>query len=90
MVSFNLKIDKGSTFTVILPFQIDHSKHSIENKQPEKPSDISGTKILLVEDNDLNIEIAEFIFQDAGAVITKASNGKIAVEIFAKYTRNEL
>lgn len=81
-INVESEVDKGSTFTVILPFQIDHSNHIIENKQTEKAIDISGTKILLVEDNELNIEIAEFILQDAGAVITKASNGQIAVDTF--------
>ncbi len=81
-INVESEVDKGSTFTVILPFKIDHTKHQLENKTTEKSADISGTKILLTEDNELNMEIAEFILQEAGAVITKASNGKMAVDTF--------
>ena len=44
--------------------------------------DLNGMNALLVEDNDLNMEIAQFILENAGAVVTKAFNGKEAVEIF--------
>ena len=45
---------------------------------------IEGMRILLAEDNELNMEIAEFLLTNAGAVIIRASNGKEAVEAFAK------
>ena len=56
-------------------------------KQAESQEDdvsIEGMRILLVEDNELNMEIAEFLLTNAGAVIIRASNGKEAVEVFAK------
>ena len=45
---------------------------------------IEGMRILLAEDNELNMEIAEFLLKNAGAEIIRASNGKEAVEAFAK------
>ncbi len=47
-------------------------------------SDISGVRVLLVEDNDLNMEIAETFLKDAGAVVTKAYNGQQAVYLFSE------
>ena len=84
-------LGEGTTFTVLLPFEIDHSDHTNEKEEePELAStDISGVSVLLVEDNDLNMEIAEFILEDAGAVVTKAENGSAAVEKFASSKMGE-
>ena len=51
--------------------------------QPEEIS-FPGKRILVVEDNELNMEIAEFVLQNEGAVVTKAWNGQKAVDIFRK------
>ena len=67
---------------VQLPFLI-----SADMKQSERQEDdvsIEGMRILLAEDNELNMEIAEFLLTNAGAEIIKASNGKEAVEAFEK------
>ena len=74
----------GSTFTVTLPFEIaEESDIQVDDRELEH-CDLSGVQILLVEDNDLNIEIAETILKDAGASITKAFNGQQAVYAFLK------
>lgn len=77
------EVGVGTTFTVLLPFEIDHEKHEEEKEQEVAGADLSGISVLLVEDNGLNMEIAEFILEDAGAAVTKAENGKDAVEKFA-------
>lgn len=75
---------KGSTFTVTIPFKIaDESDIRSENREPEQ-CNISGVRVLLVEDNELNMEIAETFLKDAGAVVTKAFNGQQAVYAFAQ------
>ena len=75
---------KGTTFTIRLPLKIDAG--AAEEKscavQEEQDLSIEGTRILVVEDNELNMEIAEFMLSDQKAVITKAWNGKEVVEIF--------
>ena len=75
---------KGSTFTVTIPFEIaQESDIRIDDTELEQ-SDLSGVRILLVEDNDLNMEIAETFLTDAGAIVTKAANGQQAVYTFSK------
>lgn len=75
---------EGSTFVITLPFEI------APEQQPERPDEsaaeeaksIRGLCLLLVEDNDLNAEIAQTMLEDEGAQVTVAENGKRAVERF--------
>ncbi len=79
------KLGEGSCFTVILPFEID--KNPRKQTKAEIPSEeLQGKRILLVEDNDLNMEIAEFMLKDMGITVDTAENGKMAVE---KYLSSE-
>lgn len=71
----------GSKFVVTMPFDIATEK-DIAGKVVVKKVPINGAKILLVEDNELNREIAEVILENEGAVITSAENGMEAVNIF--------
>lgn len=74
----------GTTFTVIIPFKIDKDRvEKEENKANATDDSIEGCRILLVEDNELNIEIAQFMLEDAGAIIDTAENGQIAVDKLA-------
>ena len=82
-ISFTSQRGKGTTFTVKLPFLIDKSAGKAEKTTEEAEASIKGVRILLVEDNELNMEISEFIVAEKGAVVTKAWNGKEAVETFA-------
>lgn len=81
-ISFVSEEGKGSTFIVKLPFQIDHEAYKQDVKEEEKCS-IKGLNILLVEDNELNMEIAEFQLTSQGAKVTKALNGQEAVDMFS-------
>ena len=83
-ISFTSQRDEGTAFTVKLPFLIDKSAGKAEETTEEAEASIKGVRILLVEDNELNMEISEFIVAEKGAVVTKAWNGKEAVETFAK------
>ena len=79
----------GTTFVIRVPFRIDTDKVGrIETEEKHKVS-IRGLHILLVEDNELNMEIAEFMLQNEGAYVTKAWNGQEAVEIFEKSKPDE-
>lgn len=82
-ISFTSQRGEGTTFTVKLPFLIDKSAGKAEKTTEEAEASIEGVRILLVEDNELNMEISEFIVAEKGAVVTKAWNGKEAVETFA-------
>ena len=82
-IHFESEEGAGTTFVIRIPFKIDVE---IDRMEKEEKSVISlhGLHILLVEDNELNMEIAEFIVTDEGAVVTKAKNGKEAVDYFEK------
>ena len=73
----------GTTFIFQIPFQIDQEKHQILKKDllPDG-KELSGEKILLVEDNEINMEIAEFYLTERGAVVENAWDGKEAVDKF--------
>ena len=83
-ISFTSQRGEGTAFTVKLPFLIDKTAGKAEKTTEEAEASIKGVRILLVEDNELNMEISEFIVAEKGAVVTKAWNGKEAVETFAK------
>lgn len=76
------EIGKGSTFIITLPFKIDKEAKSSENTASKDTLSLQGMKILLVEDNELNMEIAEFILKTNEIEICKAWNGQEAVTVF--------
>lgn len=82
-ISFVSQKGEGTTFTVKLPFLIDKEAGKAEKTVEEAKASLEGVHILLVEDNELNMEISDFIVTEKGAVVTKAWNGKEAVETFA-------
>ena len=73
----------GSTFVITIPFEIAQPPASAQLPASEEPDSIEGVSLLLVEDNELNAEIAEVMLGDAGAKITTVHNGKEAVDLFA-------
>ena len=73
----------GSTFVVCIPFEIAQAPQQ-EEQTTETRTDIKGMRLLLVEDNELNAEIAEMMLADQGAEITVVQNGKMAVDLFAE------
>lgn len=78
------RIDVGTKFTVTIPFTIDHDKIPSSFNDDIGEHNIEGVRIMLVEDNEMNMEIAEFLLKEHGAVITKAWNGEEAIELFEK------
>lgn len=76
--------DKGTVFRIQLTFRIDKSYYNSDDGEIKDNKNIlQGKNVLLVEDNEINMEIAELLLKGIGAVVTKAWNGKEAVEIFA-------
>lgn len=88
-ITFESEQGKGTTFVIIIPFKIDRNSEARKEKAENCSGSIKGLNILLVEDNELNMEIAEFIIQSEGAVVTKAWNGQEAVEIYKKSRAGE-
>ena len=83
-ITFESEEGAGTTFVIRVPFRIDTDRNSKVETGEKSEASIRGLHILLAEDNELNMEIAEFVLQNEGAVVTKAWNGQEAVERFKK------
>ena len=76
------QLGKGTTFMISLPMELDLQAEEREIQKKQEIKDIKGVRVLLTEDNDLNMEIAQFFLENAGAVVEKATNGQEALDIF--------
>jgi signal transduction histidine kinase len=85
---------QGTRFSVLLPFTVAPQEQGQVQKQEEQPpastESLKGVTVLLVEDNELNMEIAEFILEEEGAFVQKAWNGREAVQIFERSEPGEI
>ena len=88
-ITFESEKGVGTTFVIRIPFKIDLDADKREEQKDVSEKSIKGLHILLAEDNELNMEIAEFAIQNEGAEVTKAWNGQEAVEIFEKSRSGE-
>ena len=82
-IEFTSQEGVGSQFVIRIPFKIDE-EHKTEAVKEATSASIEGLSVLLVEDNELNMEIAKFIIENEGANVTCATNGKEAVDIYKK------
>ena len=83
-ISVESKKGVGSTFIVELPMEITDACEVMKKDYSVGKMDLTGLKILLAEDNDLNAEIAMVQLEELGIQITRASDGEEAVRIFAE------
>ena len=82
-IQVSSRVNVGSTFVVTLPFEIAEPVQAEASKEKDgAPADIRGMRLLLVEDNELNAEIARLLLEDAGAVITRVGDGQQALDLF--------
>ena len=79
----------GTTFVIRVPFRIDTDRDSKAESGEKAEASIRGLHILLAEDNELNMDIAEFLLQNEGAEVTKAWNGQEAVALFRESESGE-
>ena len=83
-ITFESEKGVGTTFVIRVPFKIDPDADKREEQKEVSEKSIKGLHILLAEDNELNMDIAEFLIQNEGADVSKAWNGQEAVEVFKK------
>lgn len=82
-ISFTSKQGKGSVFEIRMPLLVNHEA-VLEEEQPEEEVSgvLTGKKILVAEDNELNMEVAKFILESAGATVVLVENGERCVKEF--------
>ena len=88
-ITFESKKGVGTTFVIRVPFKIDLDADKREESKDVSEKSIKGMHVFLAEDNELNMEIAEFLLQNEGAEVTKAWNGQEIVELFRKSESGE-
>lgn len=90
-MSFTSALGQGTTFTIRLPFE-QCKRSEIPQAVRVDAVDVDavrGLRVLLVEDNELNAEIAQFTLDRAGAIVTHVKDGESAVETFAASAPHE-
>lgn len=82
-IEINSEPGKGSEISIVLPLEtIKEIEEENKDESKEYLQELKGKRILLVEDNELNMEIATEILEMQGVKITQAFDGKQAVDIF--------
>ena len=83
-IEVDSKVGEGSKFTIRIPMRIQEHPEDVEQVRfahsEEEPVSFEGFKILVVEDNELNLEISKDILESAGVVVESAEDGSIAVD----------
>ena len=82
-IEISSEVGVGSTFNVQIPLDIDKNPQAREGADEQAIScSLAGMNILLAEDNELNAEIAQALLESEGIVVTRAADGKEAVELY--------
>ena len=83
-VKIDSQVGKGSVVQITLPVRADEAGNGASTDENwSMPENIAGMRVLLVEDNEINCEIVEYILRDAGVAVVTANNGKAAVDAIA-------
>ncbi|MDY3889475.1 MAG: ATP-binding protein, partial [Bacilli bacterium] len=86
-IKLKSKLNIGSTFTITIPFELDHTPFIEEKKEldlKEIQEKIKGIRVLIAEDNELNREIAKTLLEEYDIIIEEAEDGKICFDKFVK------
>lgn len=87
-ITVESKKGAGSTFAVELPMELTDAQAVGQQELPLVKADLSGIRVLMAEDNDLNAEIAMIQLEEMGMQVTRAVDGQEAVEIFVDKPAN--
>lgn len=84
-IDISSKVNVGTIVTVVIPLlPAEEKEANTSQNDAAQEVDVAGMKALLVEDNEINAEIAQFILESADIKVTTAENGKIAVDTFGQ------
>ncbi len=81
-INVKSRLNEGSEFTIILPFEAADETAAVREAEPDKKVSIEGVRLLIAEDNELNAEIVQMLLYDEGASVTIVSDGQQAVDTF--------
>ena len=81
-ITINSKVNMGTTVEVTLPFKKAKRSDLPPRIDLQERHDLTGIKALLVEDNELNMEIAHCMLEDENVIVTEAYNGEEAIRLF--------
>ena len=83
-VDVESEVGRGSTFTISIPMRIQEHPENVDQvrfaNSEREPVSFEGFRVLVVEDNELNLEISRDILENAGILVESAADGSIAVE----------
>ena len=89
-IQVDSQLGKGSVFQITLPIQVDQVQSApVVERERRAAGNVAGMRVLLVEDNEINCEIVEYLLTDAGAKVVTANDGKAAVDAFAASSPGE-
>ncbi len=83
-ITVESQLHEGSKFIMDLGFAIDQHVKETAGTPEETELHLEGMRVMLVEDNELNMEIAQFMLEDVGIAVTCVENGQLALELFQK------
>lgn len=81
-ITVQSKVGVGTRETVTLPFQIAQRSDLPRKPDPAAPVDLTGLRVMVVEDNELNMEITKYLLEDEKMSVTEAHDGRQALELF--------
>lgn len=81
-ITVQSELGVGSTFIVNIPIERAGEKEETVQETEEVHADVTGMRVLLVEDNEINREIAQYMLEDAGVTVINAENGRQAVDCY--------
>ncbi len=84
-ITVESRLNAGSKFAIDLSFDIDRDAASAVQAPEETELHLDGMRVILVEDNEINMEIAQYLLEDVGITVTCAENGRLALELFQSH-----
>ena len=83
-IEVSSKVGKGTTFVITLELEIDKEHKQINDTGEAGRISFEGCTVLVVEDNEMNREIAKDLLEEYGMVVEEAEDGFVAVELIEK------
>ncbi len=83
-ITVESRLNEGSKFVIELGFDIDQHAAAAAETSEETEFHLEGMRVMLVEDNEINTEIAQFMLEEVGITVTCVENGRLALELFQR------